>query len=636
MPSARQRPLRHDARRRAARVDVYLPEGADRPAAHSGRSSILTPYYRRFKVDRPGRRASPNVAIYRDFFVPRGYALVVVDVRGCGASFGTRDCFRSPRERDDHREIADWIVAQPWSSGAIGSTGISYLGAAACFLASTGHPAVKAIAPLFAVHDTYSDHVFPGGIKCTTVTENYDDLVRALDLDLRDKLAPYPYFNDPRYAGPAAGGRRRRRQPARAPPSRSTATASACATWRPSSRSARKRRSHDPRAAQRRLQPLLVPRPDAGQGRTSTRSPAGTTAAPSPTAPSRGSSATRARTTGCCSARGTTARAPTARPGATARRSRSSRCWPRCCASSTSTWPAWTPACADEAPVHFHTVREEKWQAAEQLAAARREHTRCTWRTTDGSRSRRRAPPQCAPYKVELHHRHRAEQPLRAARRAGGARLLQGLARPRGRACSRSRARRSSADTELSGHAIVQLHVSTSEHDASVFVYLSEVDADGRSCATSPKALLRLLHRAEARPPAELPADWPYRTLPPRGRRGTCSPACAETVRFALLPVSWTLASRQPPAVGHRGHRRRPLRAGAARPPAAAGVHPRRRGRLVHRPACALTGSHTMKRLPPPSRGSQRTLPPWASAICRTSARPNPTPPACSEYPSTR
>ena len=30
-------------------------------------------------------------------FVPRGYAVVVVDVRGTGASFGTRDSFRSPR-----------------------------------------------------------------------------------------------------------------------------------------------------------------------------------------------------------------------------------------------------------------------------------------------------------------------------------------------------------------------------------------------------------------------------------------------------------------------------------------------------------------------------------------------------------
>ena len=87
-------------------------------------------------------------------FVPRGYALVVVDVRGTGACFGTRDSFRSPRERADYKAIADWIVAQPWSDGRIGATGISYLGAACDFLASTGHPAVKAIAPLFAVWDT--------------------------------------------------------------------------------------------------------------------------------------------------------------------------------------------------------------------------------------------------------------------------------------------------------------------------------------------------------------------------------------------------------------------------------------------------------------------------------------------------
>ena len=102
--------------------------------------------------------------------MPRGYAVVVVDVRGTGASFGTRDSFRSPRERDDTSEIADWIVAQPWSNGALGATGISYVGAAADFLASTGHPAVKAIAPLSSVWDTYADNYFPGGIQLKSLT----------------------------------------------------------------------------------------------------------------------------------------------------------------------------------------------------------------------------------------------------------------------------------------------------------------------------------------------------------------------------------------------------------------------------------------------------------------------------------
>jgi len=74
-------------------VDYYVP---DAPPAFPT-IVILTPYYRRFAVTAPGAEPSPNIALYRDFFIPRGYAMVAVDVRGTGASFGTRDSFRSPR-----------------------------------------------------------------------------------------------------------------------------------------------------------------------------------------------------------------------------------------------------------------------------------------------------------------------------------------------------------------------------------------------------------------------------------------------------------------------------------------------------------------------------------------------------------
>jgi len=188
-------------------IDLYLPQRGDggAPPARVPTILILTPYYRRFKL-RAGAaattEASPGAARYRDVFVPRGYALVVVDVRGTGASFGSRDSFRSPAEREDYREIADWIVAQPWSDGAIGATGISYVGAACDFLASTGHPAVKAIAPLFAVWDTYSNHYYPGGMLLTRLATSYDALMVALDHDRRDLLADFPYFNNPDFDGP--------------------------------------------------------------------------------------------------------------------------------------------------------------------------------------------------------------------------------------------------------------------------------------------------------------------------------------------------------------------------------------------------------------------------------------------------
>jgi len=187
-------------------VDVWLPQReGDGSDTRFPTILILTPYYRRFALLNGApdtTEPSPNAWRYRDFFVPRGYAVIVVDVRGTGASFGTRDSFRSPAERDDFREIAEWIVAQPWSDGIIGSTGISYLGAAAMFLASTGHPAVKAVAPLFAVWNTYTDHFYPGGVLLSGLARGYDELVVALDQDRRDLLSKFPYFKDSNFAGP--------------------------------------------------------------------------------------------------------------------------------------------------------------------------------------------------------------------------------------------------------------------------------------------------------------------------------------------------------------------------------------------------------------------------------------------------
>ena len=183
-------------------VDVFLPDGD--ASRRWPTVLILTPYIRRFELapGTSGVEPSPNTYRYRDMFVPRGYALVVVDARGTGASFGTRDSFRSPRERADYKTIADWIVAQPWSDGAIGATGISYLGAACDFLASTGHKAVKAIAPLFAVWDTWADNYYPGGMLIKRLALVYDELMLALDHDKRELRKQFSYFANPALLGP--------------------------------------------------------------------------------------------------------------------------------------------------------------------------------------------------------------------------------------------------------------------------------------------------------------------------------------------------------------------------------------------------------------------------------------------------
>lgn len=119
----------------------------------------------------------------RHFILGRGYAWIDVDARGSGASFGWRPCPWSPDEVADGAEIVDWIVSQPWSNGRVGAVGNSYDGTAAEFLAITGHPAVKAVVPRYSLFDAFADIGFPGGVHQTWVTEVWEQLNRAMQLD---------------------------------------------------------------------------------------------------------------------------------------------------------------------------------------------------------------------------------------------------------------------------------------------------------------------------------------------------------------------------------------------------------------------------------------------------------------------
>src|SRR5579864_862702 len=62
-------------------VDAYIPQSINSRSAPIFPTIVLfTPYYRRFKL-RPGGvgEVNPNTGRFRDFFVPRGYAVVIVD-----------------------------------------------------------------------------------------------------------------------------------------------------------------------------------------------------------------------------------------------------------------------------------------------------------------------------------------------------------------------------------------------------------------------------------------------------------------------------------------------------------------------------------------------------------------------------
>jgi putative CocE/NonD family hydrolase len=91
------------------------------------------------------------------YFAMRGYVSVRVDLRGSGDSDGVLHDEYSPAEHEDALAIIDWLSRQPWCSGAVGMTGISWGGFNALQVAARNPPALKAIITLCASDDRYGD-----------------------------------------------------------------------------------------------------------------------------------------------------------------------------------------------------------------------------------------------------------------------------------------------------------------------------------------------------------------------------------------------------------------------------------------------------------------------------------------------
>lgn len=121
----------------------------------------------------------PDVGIVTD----NGFALVSVDARGTGASFGHQDIMFDNSEVRDFGEVIDWAAKQSWSNGKIGAYGFSYRGVLAMSMASLDHPALKAIAPSFDFADIYLT-AHPGGVMSTKFISAWSMQTAALNRGL--------------------------------------------------------------------------------------------------------------------------------------------------------------------------------------------------------------------------------------------------------------------------------------------------------------------------------------------------------------------------------------------------------------------------------------------------------------------
>ncbi len=130
------------------RADVYRPDA-------SGRFPVLLsrlPYNKNLR-QRPGDI---------DYFVERGYGVIMQDTRGRFAS-EDEEYYPLIWEMSDGYDAVEWAARLPWSDGNVGTMGQSYLGATQYLLAPTRPPHLKASFPVSAAADFHQCWVYHTG-----------------------------------------------------------------------------------------------------------------------------------------------------------------------------------------------------------------------------------------------------------------------------------------------------------------------------------------------------------------------------------------------------------------------------------------------------------------------------------------
>jgi putative CocE/NonD family hydrolase len=134
-------------------ADVYLPRGAGPFPALLER----TPYT---------KENSPEMQVGSPpFFASHGYAVVIEDVRGRFKSGGKFIPFHDDGwgpNRDGY-DTVEWIAAQPWCNGQVGTIGGSYAGATQYRLAPTRPPHLRAMYVRESSANYRDEWVYHGG-----------------------------------------------------------------------------------------------------------------------------------------------------------------------------------------------------------------------------------------------------------------------------------------------------------------------------------------------------------------------------------------------------------------------------------------------------------------------------------------
>lgn len=185
----------------AARFDVRIPvrDGLELsanlwlPVPASANSEEAAPRYPVILEMIPYRkddwRASGDTS-RGTWWASRGYAFCRLDIRGTGSSPGLARDEYTAEETTDGYDAVEWLAAQPWCDGKVAMWGISYGGFTAIQVAMLRPPHLRAIVPMYATDDRYTDDVhYVGGAVTASELSQY-----AVSMVGMNALPPRPSY----------------------------------------------------------------------------------------------------------------------------------------------------------------------------------------------------------------------------------------------------------------------------------------------------------------------------------------------------------------------------------------------------------------------------------------------------------
>ncbi len=108
------------------------------------------------------------------YLTERGYAYCRMDVRGTGSSEGIPLDEYTEAETRDGFDAVEWLAGQPWCNGRVGMWGLSYGGFTSLQVATLRPPHLRAIVPIQATDDRYTDDVhYVGGAMTVSELAQY-------------------------------------------------------------------------------------------------------------------------------------------------------------------------------------------------------------------------------------------------------------------------------------------------------------------------------------------------------------------------------------------------------------------------------------------------------------------------------